>query len=105
MKILIAAELNTDDMLDLFVELARKLTHERDQARKDAATWKSEFEMYRTAWLREMGGKLCWKSHDIDAFVKTMKYHYERSKMWEAYQNGLLGRDPFWMVPEPDEVD
>lgn len=36
--------------------------------------WKHEFLMYRNAWLREIGGKLIWKRHDIDAFVLTTRW-------------------------------
>lgn len=102
---LVATELTVEDMLEIFTVLASKLTHERDNALAKASTWKREFEMYRSAWLREMGGKLCHKTHDIDAFVKTMKYHYERSQKWDAYENRLLNRDPFWMVPAPPESE
>jgi hypothetical protein len=36
-----------------------------------ATDWKREFEMYRKAWIRELGGTLIRKTHEIDALVLT----------------------------------
>lgn len=99
---LVATELTTEDVLELFMELARKLTYERDRAAGEARDRQSQFEMYRTAWLREMGGKLIHKSFDIDALVLTTQFHYANSQRWQAFQHRIASRDPFWMVNEPN---
>ena len=102
-SMLVATELGTEDLLDIFVALADKLTYERNKAVNDAKSWKREFEMYRSAWIREMGGTIIAKSHDIDGCVLRAKQIYSQAQSWIAYQNGLSGRDPFWIVPEPAE--
>lgn len=43
------------------------------KAAEDAASWKSHFEMYRDAWIRELGGWLVPKHHEIDALVLTTR--------------------------------
>lgn len=50
-----------------------------EEARR-AEDWRHEFNMYRTAWLRELGGKLIPKRHDIDAFVLTTKALREQAE-------------------------
>jgi hypothetical protein len=99
--LLVATELTTEDLLEIFVVLAEKLTHQRDADRKEAHDWKSTFEMYRGAWLREMGGTIIHKSHEIDGFVLRAQQIYKQAENWIAHSNGLLARDPFWMIPEP----
>lgn len=42
-------------------------------ARQDAENWKSEYEMFANAWLREIGGKIIPKTHLIDALVLTTR--------------------------------
>ncbi len=37
----------------------------------DRDDWHREFEMYRKAWIRELGGRLVQKTHEIDALVLT----------------------------------
>jgi len=59
--------------------------------------WEHEFNMYRTAWLREIGGIIRKKSHEIDGFVLRTRELFEQAKKWANYENGLLGKDPFWM--------
>lgn len=98
---LVATELSTEDLLEIFVVLAKNLASQRDRALADAVSWKREFEMYRSAWLREMGGVVANKHHDIDAFVVRARNIYQEAMAWRSYQNGLAGRDPFWMVQEP----
>ncbi len=46
-------------------ELAASLEEERG--------WKREFDMYRRAWIRELGGRLIPKTHEIDALVLTTR--------------------------------
>jgi hypothetical protein len=43
-----------------------EVERERDQ-------WKQEFELYRRAWIRELGGTLINKTHEIDALVLTSR--------------------------------
>lgn len=50
-----------------------------EEARR-AEDWRHEFNLYRTAWLRELGGKLIPKRHDIDAFVLTTRALRERAE-------------------------
>jgi len=56
------------------IEAERQL---REQCDKLAASleeergWKREFDMYRRAWIRELGGRLIPKTHEIDALVLT----------------------------------
>lgn len=45
-----------------------------------AEDWRHAFNMYRTAWLRELGGKLIPKRHEIDAFVLTTRALRERAE-------------------------
>lgn len=40
---------------------------------KRVVDWKSTFMMYRNAWLREIGGVIRNKSHEIDGFVLRTK--------------------------------
>lgn len=50
------------------------------EAERRAEDWRHEFNMYRSAWLRELGGKLIPKRHDIDAFVLTTRALRERAE-------------------------
>lgn len=100
---LIATELTTEDLLEILTVQAKKVTYQRDDAIKTAKSWKHELDMYRDAWLREMGGTIIAKSHDIDGFVLRARQIYQQAQRWIAYENGILNRDPFWMVPEPLE--
>jgi hypothetical protein len=50
-------------------------------------TWQREFHMYRHAWLREIGGGLLYKGHDIDAFVATTQWALK-----EAEKRGFARR-------------
>ena len=99
-RLLVATELNTEDMLEIFVTLAKKLTWELERVRKEAKEWEGSLHMYRDAWLRELHNELLPKSHEIDALVLTTRLRYAQAKKWESYENRELSRDPFWMVPE-----
>lgn len=46
-----------------------------------AKGWHSEFNMYRSAWLREMGGTIRNKAHEIDGFVLRARDIYEAAKL------------------------
>ena len=57
-------------------ELLGELKIERARAeeeRKRADSWRREFNMYRSAWVRELRGPYRQKSHDIDALVLTTR--------------------------------
>lgn len=45
----------------------------RAEAEREVAAWKSTQEMYVTAWLRELGGRIIHKTHQIDGFVLTTR--------------------------------
>lgn len=64
-------------------EVAR-LEKERDAALKDVDGWKREFNIWRSAWLREIGGTIRNKHHEIDGFVLRTRDIYELSKRAEA---------------------
>lgn len=98
---LVARELTREDLLEIFIELAQNLTHQRNEAVKELNSWKGHAEMYRRAWARELDDRLIHKSHEIDALVLTTRYRMKQARQWEAHENGLVNRDPFWMVPEP----
>jgi hypothetical protein len=74
---------------------------ERDRAVRQRDQWEDSFNMYRTAWLREIGGVIDRKSHEIDGFVLRTRRIYEQSKKWIAHENGVLLKDPFASVSEP----
>lgn len=74
---------------------------QRDRAERERDEWKHTFEMYRSAWLRSIGGVIVRKSHEIDGFVLRTEKIFEQSKKWIAHENGVLLRDPFFNVPEP----
>lgn len=83
----------------LMATIAR-LEAEVKDAKRDAESWKQELNMYRSAWLREIGGVIDRKSHEIDGFILRTRRIYEQSKKWIAHENGLLLKDPFHAVPE-----
>lgn len=58
------------ELAETGIRVFERLAKENEQKALD---WQHEFNMYRRAWLRELGGKLIPKSHDIDAFVLTTR--------------------------------
>lgn len=97
----------TTDMVEEAIAKAMSIGVEQGRAErlqelvdmeKSRDAWKKELDMYRDAWLRELGGKLFVKHHDIDALVFTTRALKEKADKWTAYENGILRRDPFWMV-------
>lgn len=54
-------------------EEVAKLRAQLADTEKDRDSWKHEFEMYRDAWKRELGGWLIPKAHLIDALVLTTR--------------------------------
>jgi hypothetical protein len=48
-------------------------------AERLAEDWRHEFNMYRRAWIRELGGNVIPKAHDIDALVLTTRALRERA--------------------------
>jgi len=55
----------------------------------DAAAWQRESDMFKGAWLRELGGKLINKSHFIDALVLTTREMKERDEMFKPLVQAL----------------
>jgi hypothetical protein len=67
-------------------ELQRRL----DEAERDAKSWKHHWQMYRDAWVRELGGWTIPKAHEIDSLVLTTR---------KRCVNPLLGNcvSPHWL--------
>lgn len=61
-----------------------------ETAKKDAESWKHHWQMYRDAWVRELGGWTIPKSHEIDSLVLTTR---------KRCVNPLLGNcnTPHWL--------
>ena len=87
------------DALEQAREAIRKAESERD-------AWKGEFNMYRSAWLREIGGSIIRKTHEIDGFVLKTQEVYDKARKWDAMQRRIDAKlhDPFYSVPEPVEA-
>jgi argininosuccinate lyase len=70
--------------LDLAQAELLQVKWERDKALKLARAEKSSADMYASAWVRELGGKLFNKSHHIDACVVTTQRLMKRLEFLEA---------------------
>jgi hypothetical protein len=49
-------------------------------AERLATDWQHEFNLYRSAWIRELGGRVIPKTHEIDALVLTTRAQRERAE-------------------------
>jgi len=49
--------------------LINALERELVELSREVRSWMREFNMYRSAWLREIGGVIRLKAHEIDGFV------------------------------------
>jgi hypothetical protein len=65
------------ELAETGIKVFEKLAKDNEQKALD---WQHEFNMYRSAWLRELGGKLIPKAHDIDAFVLTTRALREKAE-------------------------
>jgi hypothetical protein len=65
------------ELAEVGIKVFERLAKENEQKALD---WEHEFNMYRSAWLRELGGELIPKTHDIDSFVLTTR---KIRKEWE----------------------
>jgi len=100
---LVATELTTEDMLELFIELSKKLAYRLEGMEKDRDIWKGAYEMYQSAWVRELGGYAKYQhKHQIDALVISTREMREKAVQWDRQETMLLNKDPFWNVPEPE---
>lgn len=61
------------EKLDKSEERAEKSVAQLADAKKDAESWKSHWKMYRDAWVRELGGWVVPKRHEIDSLVLTTR--------------------------------
>jgi hypothetical protein len=98
-----ALQPNTESLRSSLAQREAELVTLRKQL-ADEQGWKESFEMYRRAWLRSIGGTIVRKSHEIDGFVLRTEEVYKGYRNWVAHTNGLIGKDPFWNVPEPGEA-
>lgn len=64
-----------------------------------ALGWHSEFRMYRNAWLREMGGIIRAKAHEIDGFVLRTRDIFELSEQVPGLKKRIaeLEGTPAWV--------
>lgn len=70
------------ELAETGIKVFERLAKENEQRAKD---WQHEFNMYRSAWLRELGGRLVPKTHEIDAFVlTTRRLREERDRLRAA---------------------
>jgi len=67
-------------MIGLVNELEREIIRLNAELRG----WKSEFRLWRGAWLRHLGGRIVYKHHEIDGFGLM----HER-QVREAYERGV----------------
>lgn len=70
---------------DAKIGLVNELEREIILLNSEIAVLANEFFMYRNAWLREIGGMIRNKHHEIDGFVLRTK-----DVLREARRNGLL---------------
>lgn len=68
---------------DHFEQLSRRLENDRD-------LWKQEHMMYRFAWLREIGGVIVRKTHEIDGFVLRTREVYEAAQKWWTHEKAQI---------------
>jgi HEPN domain-containing protein len=73
-------------------------------AERLANDWRHEFNMYRTAWIRELGGKLIPKTHDIDALVLTTKALREKAERAARLKELVEDRGFFAVLQELKEL-
>jgi hypothetical protein len=80
-----------DELQRKVAALEKQLEEERDGWRhlittliSAAKSWWDVYDMYRTAWVREMGGTIVRKSHEIDGFVLRTREIYEGYKQVEG---------------------
>lgn len=78
------------------LEEADLISAQMADAEERAASWKSTLEMYRGAWVREIGPPYRQKSHDIDALVLTtqdrMREIHDLRCERNGYIRGAVGR-------------
>lgn len=84
--------------------LVSVLISEIAQLNKSLNDWKHEFHMYRDAWIRELGGKLIHKSHDIDALVLTTRYFMAKVSPAEKPLRSFPVTDDLLDAPDGSEV-
>jgi len=80
----------------------RVLEQTLKECEKERDAWKGDFNMYRSAWLREMGGYIVRKTYEIDGFVLRTQEIYEKARKWDEMQRRIDAKlhDPFYDVPD-----
>lgn len=77
-------------------ERVRKAVAEKEtqihQLEKELKSWRSEFHMWRSAWLREIGGVIRNKHYEIDGFVLRTRDIYEKAQRFDRMDKDLIGR-------------
>jgi hypothetical protein len=79
----------TEDV-DYLLSLVEELKGQVLTTKTDAASWKRHWQMYRDAWVRELGGWIVPNAHEIDSLVLTTR---------KRCVNPLLGNcsTPHWL--------
>lgn len=80
------------DFESLVAERVREYENRINQLEKELKSWKSEFNMWRSAWLREIGGVIRNKHHEIDGFVLRTRDIYDKAKRFDAMDKDLVDR-------------
>jgi HEPN domain-containing protein len=75
------------------------------QAEQLAQDWQHEFNMYRSAWIRELGGKVIPKTHDVDALVLTTRtLREERDRLRAAIAKHRSQKADDRCIEDDDEL-
>jgi hypothetical protein len=89
------------DLLDEFIAQFAKVEAELKQIKNEYEKVSYNFDVYRKAWKRELGGYLVPKTHEIDALVLTTQMIV---KMRDEYSKALKDRDLFRKDGTPIQV-
>lgn len=74
-------------MSDDLVRRVRELARHVETLERDRDDWKRDAEMHRRAWVRELGGVIWRKHHEIDGLVLTTR----------AMRDAAEAHDPDWL--------
>lgn len=103
---LLCPYIQTDDAGQKNCELAevglRILNTKLKKAEQTGKDWMHEFNTYRSAWIRELGGRVVNKTHEIDALVLTTRDVVTERNRLVAVRNAAV-KLVNAVVPKSDE--